>query len=225
MPSHLNIVVLSKIPFTWQYVPFNRKHKGATVLQFHVSQNTSHPSVKPLPIILAACHLTQGLVDGAVVAKKNELLAVVGHLSKQFHGHPWIIAGDFNIATSSLTIDLARKKEQLSFQGYQYLCDLDQILADRGFQDAWLQTRLRSGVSYDSADSSWSLQHLYEGEQGATLDPLTNDLAAKTVGSDLNNRPQRYDRILYNDASSLSICGFNTFGQHKTPAQNTSTKS
>ncbi|KAK2612869.1 hypothetical protein QQS21_001149 [Conoideocrella luteorostrata] len=213
LPSLLNIVVLSKFHFSWEYVPFARKHKGTPVLKFMGLHIASRSGAKPLPVVLAACHLTQGLVDGAVVSKRNELLRLFNHLSNHFPDHPWVIAGDFNLATSSFTIDLARRKGQLSFRGYQYLCEIDRMVADHGLHDAWLLTRLRSGVSQDSVNNTQSLEELHEGEQGATFDPLANDLAAKAVGGGLNNRPQRYDRILFNDAFSLKACGFNTFGR------------
>jgi hypothetical protein len=134
-------------------------------------------------------------------------------LSTKFPDHPWIIAGDFNLATSVFTIDLARKRGQLSARGYKYLYGLDEMLASHGLQDAWLLTRLRSGVSHDAIGSLQSPRDLFEGEQGATFDPLTNSLAATAVGTGLNNRPQRYDRILFKDALSLRVCGFNTFGK------------
>lgn len=213
LPSLLNVVVLSKLPFSWDYLPFARKHKGAAVLKLAISSETSSTNPDAYPIILAACHLSQGLTDGAVVAKKNELHKLVTYLSTEFSRHPWIIAGDFNLATSAFTIDQARQKGQLSSCGYQYLCEIDQFFADYRLQDAWLLTRLRSGVSQDTCSHSQLAGDLFEGEQGATFDPLNNNLAEMAVGSGLNNRPQRYDRILFNSAFSLSACGFNTFGR------------
>lgn len=220
--SLLNIVVLSKFAFSWDYVQFTRRHKGTAVVKLTISNEGSSTESKPKPIILAACHLTQGLVDGAVVAKKNELHKLINHLSMEFPGHPWIIAGDFNLATSAFSIDLALKRGQLSTDGYNYLRGIDEVLSSYGMQDAWLFTRLRSGVSRDSFGSSQSPRELFEGEQGATFDPLTNHLAAKAVGSGLNNRPQRYDRILFNNALLLRACGFNIFGRpvsHNDPRQ------
>jgi hypothetical protein len=209
LPSLLNIVVLSKFAFAWAYVPFARKHKGAVVLTLAASCRGSPTK----PIVVAACHLTQGLTDGAVVAKKNEFQKLINYLLNQFCNHPWIIAGDFNLATSEFTVDLARKKGQLSSHGYQRLCEIDEMFTNYDLQDAWLLTRLRSGVSQDASSSSLYAGDLFEGEQGATFNPFTNQLAAKAVGSGLNNRPQRYDRILFNNSLSLSACGFNTFGR------------
>ncbi|KID61949.1 DUF455 domain protein, partial [Metarhizium hybridum] len=212
LPNLLNIVVLSKLAFRWNYVPFARKHKGAAVVELAVSHQDPQMISNPQSIILAACHLTQGLADGAVVAKKNELHKLIHHLSTEFPNHPWVIAGDFNLATSVFTIDEARKKGQLSSRGYQSLCEIDSMFANYCLQDAWLLTRLRSGVSRDTVGSSQSPEELFEGEQGATFDPTTNPLAEKAVGGNLNNRPQRYDRIIFNGALSLAACGFNTFG-------------
>lgn len=213
LPSLLNVVVLSKLPFQWEYASFSRKHKGAAVIKFPTLRiNVSHQQ-SPLPLVLAGCHLTQGLSDGAVVAKKNELHKLLEYLSKNFNHHPWIIAGDFNLVTSSLTIDIAKKRNQVSVQGYEYLCEIDRLMTEFGLQDAWLYTKLRKGTSRDMSETSAPVTDLYEGEQGATFDPFTNELAAKATGIGFGSRPQRYDRILFNTALGLQPSGFNTFGR------------
>lgn len=216
LPSLLNVVVLSKYPLQWEYLPFQRKHKGCTVVTFptigtHDSQGCF------LPLVLAGCHLSQGLVDGAVVAKKNEIQRIVDHLSSDFAKNPWILAGDFNLATSSYTIDAARRKQDLSSQTVQYLRNIDLLLLHSGFQDAWLATRLESGESSGVSSDQQSIENTFEGEQGATFDPLSNTLAAELVGSGMNNRPQRYDRILVKGNECFRPQGFNIFG--RTPIQ------
>lgn len=215
LPSLLNVVVLSRLPFRWQHLPFQRKHKGAAVLTLPPiqAQVLGTPGQMQLPLVLAACHLTQGLVDGAVVAKKDELQRLLSHLSTAFPRHPWIIAGDFNLATSSYTIDLARRKQDLSPQCFRYFCEIEPMLSDAGLQDAWLISRIGSGESSNVTRCQAAPEDLYEGEQGATFDPLTNHLAAGAVGGGLNNRPQRYDRILVSRNLALRPCGFNMFGE------------
>lgn len=213
LPSLLNTVVLSKLPFSWKYLQFPRKHKGAAVLELAGSCTGVSAGTKPQPVILAACHLTQGLTDGAVISKRNELKKLTEHLSAAFPDNPWILAGDLNLASSSFSIDQARKKGHLSSSGYQCLREIDKIIADSELHDAWLLTRICNGVSRDAIGSSQSLEELHEGEQGATFDPLANPLAAKAIGGGgLYDRPQRYDRILFNSKLSLTASGFNLFG-------------
>ncbi|KAF7548301.1 hypothetical protein G7Z17_g7156 [Cylindrodendrum hubeiense] len=212
LPSMLNVVVLSKFPLRWEHLPFQRKHKGCTVVQFPtVGIRDSKECFRPW--VLAACHLSQGLTDGAVVAKKKEVQRMIDHLTTHYAQHPWILAGDFNLATSSYTVDAARKKQDISSHTVQYLRDIDLLLSNAGFQDTWLTTRLESGESSDVVNDYRSAADAYEGEQGATFDPFVNSLAAKLVGTGLNNRPQRYDRILIKPNNEYSPQGFNMFGQ------------
>ncbi|CAM1511097.1 Fc.00g086100.m01.CDS01 [Cosmosporella sp. VM-42] len=212
LPSLLNVVVLSKFPLQWEYLPFQRKHKGCTLVTFPTIGSCDAEG-HILPLVLAGCHLTQGLVDGAVVAKKNEMQRMIDHLSSNFANHAWILAGDFNLATSSYTIDAARRKQDISSQTIQYLRDIDMMLFNTGFQDTWLATRLESGESSAFTNDQQSMLDAFEGEQGATFDPISNNLAADLVGSGLNNRPQRYDRILLKANNQFRPQGFNMFGQ------------
>ncbi|KAJ6444207.1 alpha/beta hydrolase [Purpureocillium lavendulum] len=213
----LNIVVLSRLPFNWEYIPFQRKHKGAAILSFPASTFRGQGGLRP-PLILAACHFTQGLVDGAMVAKRNELQRLINYLSGQYHDHPWIVAGDFNIATSSYTIDSAKKRQDLSAPGLRCLDEVQSLLARVRLEDTWLLTRVELGESSAVNQGPPPPQDLHEGEEGATFNPLLNQLAALSVGSGTNNRPQRYDRIMINSSLALRPSGFNTFGDNDRPA-------
>jgi 2'-5' RNA ligase/endonuclease/exonuclease/phosphatase family metal-dependent hydrolase len=214
LPNHLNIVVLSRFELQWHHLPFQRKHKGAAVVTFPSLQgpDAGQDGANELPLVLAACHLTHGLVEGAIVCKKNEITRLLGHLSTHYSSHPQIIAGDFNMPTSSYTMDMARKTRHISIEYYRYLRDFDSTLASAGFQDTWLASRIQSGESSSSTFLQDASVEFYEGEQGATFDPLSNSLAAKLVGNGLNNRPQRYDRILVNGRLRLRPGRFNMFG-------------
>ncbi|KAH8736645.1 hypothetical protein BGZ61DRAFT_470180 [Ilyonectria robusta] len=212
LPSLLNVVVLSKFPLQWEHLPFQRKHKGCAVVQFPTI-GTRDSNDRFRPWVLTACHLSQGLTDGAVVAKMKEVQRMLDHLSIHYAQHPWILAGDFNLATSSYTVDAARKKQDITSNTVQYLHDIDMILSNAGFQDTWLTTRLESGESSDVVTDYQSAADAYEGEQGATFNPFVNSLAAKLVGTGLNNRPQRYDRILIKPNNQYRPQGFNMFGQ------------
>ncbi|UNI22103.1 hypothetical protein JDV02_008024 [Purpureocillium takamizusanense] len=211
LPSHLNLVVLSRFPFRWEYLQFQRKHKGAAILSFPTLDSHTQNEAR-MPLILAACHLTQGLADGAVVAKRIELQKLLKHLSDRYHAHPLIVAGDFNIVTSSYTVDSARQRQDLSCHGLQSLAEIQSLFTEVGLEDAWLLTRLSMGESSSADRDLMTPQDLHEGEEGATFNPRTNQLAARSVGSGTNNRPQRYDRIMVSSSLALRPCGFNMFG-------------
>ncbi|KAB5540443.1 2'-5' RNA ligase superfamily-domain-containing protein [Coniochaeta sp. 2T2.1] len=211
LPSLLNIVILSKRSFTWQWIPFSRKHKGAVVAKFEDVGKTENGTF--FPTILAAVHLNHGLTDGAVTAKKVDLQNILEYLSRNYEHNPWILAGDFNISTSSLTINAAVKKGALSAQSASYLEGFDRMFEEAKLADAWKVSHFELGDASDTeADAA---EELAEGERGATYDPLTNEVAASIVGSGLNMRPQRYDRIYVRGEGVLSITKFNKFGLTK----------
>ncbi|KAF2007966.1 hypothetical protein P154DRAFT_479352 [Amniculicola lignicola CBS 123094] len=207
LPNLRNVVVLSKWNFSWEFVPFHRRHKGAVVAKFDaISKNAGSTA---LPLIVAGVHLTCGLTDGSVAAKKVQLLNLKNHLSRRYASNPWIIAGDFNITTSSQTINTALKNKSISAQTTNTLEEMEAIFPDTGLLDAWSVSRVagtdepRVG-SHDDDD-------LFEGEQGSTFNPRENTLAAATSGTS-NNRPQRYDRILTRPQGVFRIAKFNYFG-------------
>ncbi|KAM0354114.1 hypothetical protein ACHAPU_001149 [Fusarium lateritium] len=213
LPSLLNTVVLSKFPFEWHYLPFQRKHKGCTVVRFSTIGTEGADGGQFRHWILMACHLSQGLTDGAIVAKKKEVQKMLDYVSTTFPQHPCIVAGDFNLVTSSYTIEAARKTQDISLQTVHRLGDIDRALSDAGFLDTWLATRLESGESSDIINDKRNVLDSFQGEQGATFDPLTNTLTSELVGSGLNNRPQRYDKILVKGHGQYHPHGFNMFGQ------------
>jgi 2'-5' RNA ligase/endonuclease/exonuclease/phosphatase family metal-dependent hydrolase len=211
LPSHLNCVVLSRLPFTWTFLPLKRRHKGSIIATFHAVKKPT-TSGEAYPLVLASCHLSQGLTDGSVATKKNELHTILSHLGRRYPNNPWILAGDFNISTSSYTIDAALRKKAISAQSAVYLASLESMIQEARLQDAWVVARVEHGESSDDAKRQRSITETYEGEQGATFDPTDNPLAFKLVGSGFNNRPQRYDRILVKGDSLLQIAAFNMFG-------------
>lgn len=208
LPSLLNIVVLSKWSFDWEWVPFGRKHKGAVVARFEDIGKSGNQGF--LPTVVAAVHLNCGLTDGAVTAKKVDIQNILGYLSRNYDGHPWVLAGDFNISTSSLSISAAVKKGCLSAQSASYLGGFDRMFEEAKLADAWKTSRFELGEASDTEQDG--VEELVEGEQGATYDPLVNEVAASIVGSGFNMRPQRYDRILVHGEGAFSISKFNKFG-------------
>lgn len=214
LPSHLNTVVFSRFPFSWYWLPFNRRHKGSVLVKFTAigkqSGDTFHPTV------LATVHLTCGLTEGSVSAKKQELQTMISHLSEKYPRNPWILAGDFNITTSAYTIEAAFKKKAISTQTIGHLKGFENTLTEAGLVDAWACARVEFGDFMDSESDFERQMGTFEGEQGATFDPTVNDLAAQIVGNGLNMRPQRYDRILVKSAD-FQVTGFNMFGRRSGP--------
>ncbi len=195
LPSLLNIVILSKWAFEWEYVSFSRKHKGSVVARFKELGKSEDGGY--LPLILAGIHLSQGLNDGAVTTKKLEIQRILNFLSERYPKNPWVIAGDTNISTSSYSIETAISKKAISEQSATYLANLGNLLADAQLTDAWEFTRHEIGDASDGEEYDDSFgKDVFDGERGATYDPTTNEVAAKIVGSGFNMRPQRYDRIL-----------------------------
>lgn len=200
LPSLRNVVILSKWLFRWEMVPFHRRHKGAIVAVFD--------SVTPRdPLIVAGVHLTCGLTDGSVAAKKVQVQNLIRHLTRQYNKHPWVIAGDFNIATSAHTIESALHNKSISRETYSTLATVEDILKEDGILDVWFVARDEQSSEKEDAEDDG----LFPGEKGATFDPRNNILAAATSGTS-HNRPQRYDRILVRPQEALRISAFNMFG-------------
>ncbi|KAG8167203.1 hypothetical protein KVR01_002892 [Diaporthe batatas] len=205
LPSHNNIVVLSKHAFTWEHVPFHREHKGAIVAQFQSLGQWDDADFRPL--ILAAVHLTHGLKDGSVAAKKMEIETILRYLDDTYPENPTILTGDFNITTSSYTINQALEKKAVTPQSITYLRNIEETFVQSGFVDTWAELQVEDGAASDD-----ELDAAFEGEQGATYDPITNALTAEIVGSGFNMRPQRYDRILVRAGDYLKALKFDKFG-------------
>ncbi|KAI7788354.1 hypothetical protein LA080_010687 [Diaporthe eres] len=205
LPSHNNIVVFSKHAFTWERMPFHREHKGAILAQFPTIGQWDDADFRPL--ILAAVHLTHGLKDGSIAAKKMEIETILKYLCENYPEHPTILTGDFNITTSSYTINQALEKKVVTSQSITYLRNIEKSLVESGFIDSWTEAQIENG-----AESDGGLDAAFEGEQGATYDPTTNALTAEIVGSSFNMRPQRYDRILIRADDYFKTLNFNKFG-------------
>ncbi|RYP16339.1 hypothetical protein DL765_005189 [Monosporascus sp. GIB2] len=212
LPSHLNTVVLSKLSFSWDWVPFQRRHKGSVIIRFDSIGKRNGDVL--LPAVLSTVHLTCGLTDGSVANKKLELQSILKYLSKTYPENPWIVAGDFNITTSAYTVNAALKKKATSSHTADNLTEMETMITEAGLTDAWSFSRVRYGDSSFDEDQR-HLCDVFEGEEGATFDPTVNELAAEMVGSGFNNRPQRYDRILVKGQGLFTISGFNMFGKNR----------
>ena len=210
LPSLLNQVVFSRFPFSWHLLPLKRQHKVSLMATFPTLGKRQDSELHPL--VLATCHLTRGLTDGAVSAKKGELQSIVEYLQHNHKGSPWVVAGDFNLATSRYTITTALERGSISQQTVDQIHSIDDMLFNSGLRDAWALARCEVGESSDDFRRPKHPGQTYEGEQGATFDPTENKLAADLVGTGLGNRPQRYDRILIKADDVFHIAGFSMFG-------------
>ncbi|KAE8372268.1 hypothetical protein BDV26DRAFT_104232 [Aspergillus bertholletiae] len=206
-----NIVVLSRWQFRWEWVPFDKRHKGAVVLQLE-GLGMFHDS-EFLPLVVTGVHLSCGLIDSSIMAKRSQLQTVLKHLYGKYPNNHWIVAGDFNIATSSYTVDTALKRKSISVQGASVLASLDGMLTEVGLSDCYYASRASSAVSSGPGNprGGFDLGTSYEGEEGATYDPTENEHAARIAGQSFHSRPQRYDRILVR-GQDFRVLSYNLFG-------------
>lgn len=205
LPSLRNVVFLSRYNFTWEMVPFHRKHKGAVVAKFSDGMHENGEVGQP-PIIVAGVHLTCGLTDGSVAAKKIQIQILRNYLTRQYPSNSWVVAGDFNLTTSRYTIETALKSKSISQQTVETISSIEATMSDIGLLDAWSVARIEAvddTAVQNPAD-------LFDGEEGATFNPRENILAATTSGTS-NNRPQRYDKILFRQ-DMLHVSHFSQFG-------------
>ncbi|KAL1800759.1 hypothetical protein ACET3X_001101 [Alternaria dauci] len=205
LPSLRNVVIMSRYPFCWHSVSFHRKHKSALVAQFGGIEMTS--SMESKGLVVAGVHLTAGLTDGSVATKKSQMSTLMRHLEQNYKRGPWVIAGDFNLVTSTYTIDFSIKNQSISSETVSALSAIEDELREAGLSDAWSVAHVE-GVDHTSNTETGDM---FEGEEGATFDPQNNRLAAGTTTTS-HDRPQRYDRILFKPQESLRIVHFNHFG-------------
>ncbi|KAK6819253.1 hypothetical protein RU639_008103 [Aspergillus parasiticus] len=203
-----NIVVLSRWQFRWEWLPFDKRHKGAVVLQLE-DLGTFHDS-RFLPLVVTGVHLSCGLIDSSIMAKRSQLQTVLKYLSGNYPNNHWVVAGDFNITTSSYTIDTALKRKSISAQGASVLASLDGMLTDAGLLDCYYSSRAASS-GLGNPQGRLDLGTSYEGEEGATYDPTENEHAARIAGQSFHSRPQRYDRVLVR-GEEFQVLSYNLFG-------------
>ncbi|PGH28262.1 hypothetical protein AJ80_00153 [Polytolypa hystricis UAMH7299] len=211
LPSLRNIVVLSWRAFQWGWLPFENKHKGAAILTMDaVGKYANDASF--LPLVISGVHLSSGLTDSTIAAKKAQLRSLLDYFSTHHAANPQIIAGDFNLATSTFSIEEAQTQKCITSQTKATMSFLETMISEAGFSDSWLVARTEKGVSERPASGKLTFEDLYDGEEGSTFDPVENPLAALSAGRNGNTRPQRYDRVLFKEDSTLTVKGFNLFG-------------
>lgn len=210
LPTHLNVVVLSKYPFSWDLLSSPGDHKSSVIVKF--SNIGKHEEGVFLPVILCGIHLTPGLSNASVEKKKQELQSIFGHLSQTYPQNPWIIAGDFNITTSVYSIESAVRNKGISAPTKSTLGLLEIMLTEEGLEDVWVHSRVQYGSQSYHIQGPPDINNTLGGEEGATFDPTVNKLAKSTVGNDFEKRPQRYARILVKGNDFFTEKRVNLFG-------------
>lgn len=205
LPNLRNVIIFSRWCFSWKFVSFQQKYKGALVANFGgiISNETSSQQ----NLVVAGVHLTAGLTDSSVAAKNEQLQALRDYLVDQHDADAWVIAGDFNIPTSTYTIDTALKEGSISRETVAALSSIEMELNDAGLIDTWAVARVEAT---DEVVSS-TYDELFDGEEGGTFDPRNNILAAATSENSIG-RPQRYDRIFARFQDNFRVSRCNHFG-------------
>lgn len=192
LPSKRNLVTLSSQRFSSYTLQFAERHKSALVISFC-----------DLPVQVVNVHLTSALTDEAVAAKKSQMETLTKFLfeAQTSNEKNIFLAGDFNITTSSKTIETALSQRIITSETVQ---SVRELIDPEVWDDAFVALGSEHTESVD--------EELYEGEEGATFDRLTNPLASmsKTV---IDNRPQRYDRIIFKKSAQIQPHHFEIFGR------------
>ncbi|KAF2418504.1 hypothetical protein EJ08DRAFT_53851 [Tothia fuscella] len=188
-PSKRNLVTFASRQFTFFTLQFEERHKSSLLAYF-----------VDLDITVANVHLSSALTDSAVRTKRQHMLSLDNFLTKnpQLLNSQVIVVGDFNLTTSSRTIETASTRRIITSDTAALVGEvIDRTLWD----DTYLMWDDLGSLDEDE----------YDGEEGATFDRLRNALAA-TFGAPIDNRPQRYDRILVRAGSTISVERHERFG-------------
>jgi endonuclease/exonuclease/phosphatase family metal-dependent hydrolase len=192
LPSQRNLVTLSTAPFSCYTFQFLERHKSALIISFQGQ-----------PVQVANVHLTSGLTNESVAVKKSQMQALTTFFSdsQAFNSKNILFAGDFNLTSSSKTIETALSRKIITSETAQLVRE---VIDTEIWDDAF--------VVLGSTEKELNGENLYEGEEGATFDRQTNSLASmsKVV---IDNRPQRYDRVLFKRCKQIHPLSFEIFGR------------
>jgi len=192
LQSRRNLVTLSDAAFSYYILPFKERHKSAQIIL-----------LRDICVQVANVHLTKGLTDEAVAAKKNQMKVLTGFLvrSQPPSERLTFVAGDFNMNTSSKTLATALVRGLITPQTAE---TVEAIIDAEVWRDAFCVYEAKNHATYNI--------ELFEGEQGATFGRLKNPLAtmSKVV---IDDRPQRYDRVLFKKEAEIQVLNFEIFDQ------------
>jgi len=86
LPSQLNLVTFSSEPFLYLSLEFSEPHKSSLII-----------SLTGFPLEVVNAHLTSGLNDEALFARKRQIETLTNFISSKSHNDKQIIVvGDFN---------------------------------------------------------------------------------------------------------------------------------
>jgi 2'-5' RNA ligase/endonuclease/exonuclease/phosphatase family metal-dependent hydrolase len=189
LPNHRNLVILASESFTSFTLEFDERHKSALIARF-----------EDIGVDIANVHLTSALSDKSVRIKQHQLAALTKFfLSQKKTGHEIILTGDFNLTTSTRTIETALSRDLITPETAN---TVRSMIDTTIWEDAFLTYWASSGENYDDQ---------FEGEEGATFDRQSNPLAAM-FEPPIDKTPQRYDRILIKSSKNVDILKFGRFG-------------
>jgi endonuclease/exonuclease/phosphatase family metal-dependent hydrolase/2'-5' RNA ligase len=195
MQSLRNQVIISSLPFRAFSLQYTQPYKSSLIAKF-----LDHD------LTVVNIHLTSALTDQAVLIKREQMEKLTKLLARHNMLHEAVLAGDFNVTTSSETIRTALEKGIIHSETVQ---NLQQVVDTAIWSDAFLECQPQEDG--DDAD-------LFPGEEGATFDRLNNPLAAMGKAP-IDHRPQRLDRILFARAGSIEIQHYDRFAVPRSPYQ------
>jgi hypothetical protein len=77
---------------------------------------------------------------------------IIRHLKSHYRDNHWIIAGDFNITTSSYTIDAALKRNAITAHGASILSSLEVLFSESGLVDCYFANRVTGSAASQHRD-------------------------------------------------------------------------
>jgi hypothetical protein len=208
-------LILSKWGFQKQEIDLQNGCNGCMVAKFPTVQlRRSTDGDEKLSLAIVACHLENDLSDDAISVAQKSLQTIKAYLNTECSQYGWVLAGDFGLPTSSVTIRQAYEEKTISNRGLRGLLHFSSFLSILGFMDSWSVTRLGMGESSGLEISQEAASDLDEGEQAPTFGytPHTINSSRPAESKRWTVRPQRYARILVGKQSWLQPSAFNMFG-------------
>ncbi|KAK0108828.1 hypothetical protein ONS96_002670 [Cadophora gregata f. sp. sojae] len=207
LPSARNLLTLASQPFTSTVVNFEERHKSALVVEFEMRFGGERRK-----LLVANVHLTSGLTDRAVRAKKSQMDNLRNFLLARDNGRESeiVLAGDFNLTTSKRTIETTLSRGLITAETANAVKNVVDLSV---WEDAFLASELIVGGGCENTLLGHGGGEIFEGEKGATFDRTTNPIAAQ-LDPPIDRSPQRYDRVLYLKSGGISSekTGFEIFG-------------
>jgi endonuclease/exonuclease/phosphatase family metal-dependent hydrolase/2'-5' RNA ligase len=187
--SHRNLVTMSSEPFRYTIIDFDERHKCMLDI-----------CLLRLPIRVVNVHLSSSLTNEAVRVKQNQMEKVTKFTttSEATDHRDVIVAGDFNLTTSSRTIQTALSGRIISLETAQLI---GKVIDPSIWVDAFMTC----------SNDDLTEEEIAEGEEGATFDRSTNPLAAMSEPP-IDRSPQRYDRVLFRRGGHVEAQQVERFG-------------